>query len=204
MIRIVGHGQAQGTVMDRDLSPRTRRQPVPPAQASWHGRRRPLRAGAGEGDAGWKLVPIAQYAVQWRPDLGRAFRFVENPRAKLEGRFVADVLVVPARELSDPVAGLVTVKAGDYSLHLDQPTADSFSPKAQQAFLRGCSFDVVSEGDTFGKRQTSGLDSNRGDCCGLTSSRSAGELGCTLRPETCLGTLFNRGRPPDAHTRGLG
>jgi hypothetical protein len=64
-----------------------------------------------------KFGSVTQWAVERRIEPCRPLRGVEHPRSELEGRTVSNVLAMTARKLCDPIALLVTVVAGDISLH---------------------------------------------------------------------------------------
>jgi hypothetical protein len=64
-----------------------------------------------------ELASIAQRALEDAADAGRPAVGREHPGSLAERRLVADVLPVQARELGDPVAGIVGVEPVDGALH---------------------------------------------------------------------------------------
>jgi hypothetical protein len=63
------------------------------------------------------LRPVAKRAFEMRLDPCRALDLVRDPWAVLKGRAVADVLVVQAREVGDPVPFSVLVETRDLPSH---------------------------------------------------------------------------------------
>ena len=65
---------------------------------------------------GWfKLVAVK--AVQHLPDSRLPAGFVKDPRPVFKWGIVADVLLVPAGQIGDPIAIFVGVEADHFSLH---------------------------------------------------------------------------------------
>ncbi len=60
---------------------------------------------------------VAERAVELRSDPSRPLGLIQDPWALLKGRAMADVLVVKARQLGDPVAVLVLMEPDDGPLH---------------------------------------------------------------------------------------
>ena len=60
---------------------------------------------------------LAEGAPQSASDPGDPIDFVLHPHSVLEGRSVAYVLAVSARELGDPIAQLILTEARDRSIH---------------------------------------------------------------------------------------
>jgi hypothetical protein len=73
--------------------------------------------GAREAEPLGQLSPIAERAIKFRSEPSRPLGLVEDPWPLLEGRLMADVLVVQARQLSDPVAVFVLMEADDAASH---------------------------------------------------------------------------------------
>jgi hypothetical protein len=71
----------------------------------------------GEAESFGQLGPVAEGAVELRSDPTGPLRLVEDPWPVLEGRLMADVLVVQTRQLGDPVAVLVLMEPDDGPLH---------------------------------------------------------------------------------------
>ncbi len=69
---------------------------------------------------------VALDTVQPNPQSAAAPLGSDDPRAALPGRVVADMLVVPALQLGDPVPLLVLVKARNATLHCGPPVQESF------------------------------------------------------------------------------
>ena len=87
------------------------------AQGGGRGPLVPDLGGAHHFEAVGQLGPVAERAVQVGPDAGSAAGFVEDPRRQAEGRVVADVLAMEAREVGDPGPIVVLVEADDGPPH---------------------------------------------------------------------------------------
>ena len=74
-------------------------------------------------EALWKLGTIAERAIKRRSDLRRSTLDMDDPRPELERRLVPYVLVVPARQLGDPVVLLVEVEPRDRPFHRSRVVA---------------------------------------------------------------------------------
>ncbi len=71
----------------------------------------------GKAESLGQLGPVAEGAVEFRSEPSRPLGLVEDPWPLLEGRPMADVLGVQARQLGDPVAVFVLMKPDDGPLH---------------------------------------------------------------------------------------
>ena len=142
--RRAGGDEAKPTVVNDDPSPGSGRDSVSPTQPGWHGVLVPDRRNAYRPQTFGHLRPPAQWTIQRRPEPSCPIFGVENPCTQLEGRPVADMLVVPAFQFGDPVAQLVLVIAGDQALHA-QNLVDP----------RDNNTDVISWGDATSSTETS-------------------------------------------------
>src|SRR5206468_12272381 len=64
--------------------------------------------------------PVARRTVDGGADVRSARARIVDPRAQLPRRAVANVLLVAAGKLRDPVAGRVLMKAGDGGAHVNR------------------------------------------------------------------------------------
>jgi len=69
------------------------------------------------------LAPIAANAVELAAEPAVAALGRHGPRPELKRRLVPDVLAVAARELGDPVTGVVPMEPDDRALHRRHRTA---------------------------------------------------------------------------------
>ena len=122
---IARHHKLQPSVANPNQPPGTVRHTVGTEQARGDGQLIPFRAGTGQTEALRKLGTIAERAIERRSDLRRSTLDMDDPRSELERRLVPYVLVVPARQLGDPVALLVEVEPRNRSFHRSRVVAQA-------------------------------------------------------------------------------
>ena len=130
---IARHHKLQPSVANPNRPPGTVRHTVGTEQARGDGQLIPFRAGSGQTEALRKLGTIAERAIERRSDLRRSTLDMDDPRSELERRLVPYVLVVPARQLGDPVALLVEVEPRDLSFHRSRVVAQTVGSTAEPA-----------------------------------------------------------------------
>ncbi len=109
--------EAQPAVVDDDPSPISCGNPMGPFQAGRHGALVPDRCGPYPPERVGHLGPLAQRTFEGCAEPGRPAFGIEDPGSQLERRAVAEMLIVPAFQLGDPVAHFVLVVTGDRSFH---------------------------------------------------------------------------------------
>ena len=130
---IARHHKLQPSVANPNQPPGTVRHTVGTEQARGDGQLIPFRAGSGQTEALRKLGTIAERAIERRSDLRRSTLDMDDPRSELERRPVPYVLVVPARQLGDPVAPLVEVEPRGRSFHRSRVVAQAAGSATESA-----------------------------------------------------------------------
>src|SRR5581483_7583837 len=82
-----------------------------------HGVLIPLRSGPNELYIRWQLGAVAQWALELLTDPVASLGITPHPGSQLEGRAMADMLVVATRQLGDPISRFVLVESGHGPLH---------------------------------------------------------------------------------------
>jgi hypothetical protein len=130
---IARHHELQPSVANPNQPPGIVRHTVGMEQARGDGQLIPFRAGSGQTEALRKLGTIAERAIERRSDLRRSTLDMDDPRSELEWRLVPYVLVVPARQLGDPVALLVEVEPRDRAFHRFRVVAQAAGSATESA-----------------------------------------------------------------------
>jgi hypothetical protein len=77
----------------------------------------PLGAGSNRRETVGQFGPVTQRTFERRTETQCPGRGIEYPLSELKGRTVTNMLAMTARELRHPVTFLITVIAGNRSLH---------------------------------------------------------------------------------------
>jgi hypothetical protein len=115
--RLTGHRKLKVTVVDVESPPDTGAEAVRSTQASRKAVLIPLRTCTHHSQVGGGFGSVAECALEGLTKAAGASCWALHPRPFLEWGAMSYVLVMPARELGDPVALVVLVVASDRPLH---------------------------------------------------------------------------------------
>ena len=107
------------------------------AQTTWHGDLVPDMAGTDLRKAVWHLGAIAQRAVNRAPLVLSTADWIENPKADLEWRPMAEMRVLATAQLGSPVPEIILVVSADRPFHLIQTTRNIDGPRLRSSVSGG-------------------------------------------------------------------
>ena len=118
--RLTCHRKLKATLVETDSAPGAGAEAVRSTETGGKAQLIPLWTCSHNAQVGGELGSVAKWTLERLAESSRASRCALHPWPMLERGTMSYVLVMPARELGDPVALVVLVVAGDRPLHCVQ------------------------------------------------------------------------------------